>query len=164
LVQPLEIRTLIPTTSGREGRSQYPTNPRNTFDLATSYSQIINQHFQIMLLGDIIAQNGYLGLPFHRVYLTTGKVVQENLPDTRVKIPLGIRANYFLGDNLVLRGYYRFYTDDWGITAHTASLETPIKFNSFFSVSPFFRYYTQTATKYFAPYQQHLTTDQYYLL
>jgi hypothetical protein len=162
LIQPLEIRTLIPTPGRRDDRSIYPTSPRNTFDLALSYSQIINQHFQIMLMGDIIAQNGYLGLPFHRVYLSTGKVVQENLPNNRVKIPLGIRANYFLGDNLILRGYYRFYTDDWGITAHTASLETPIKINSFFSVSPFYRYYTQTATKYFAPYQQTVPTAQYY--
>ncbi len=61
-----------------------------------------------------------------------------------------------------MRSYYRYYTDDWGITAHTASLEIPIKITPFFSVSPFYRYYTQTAAKYFAPYEVHTAKDTYY--
>ena len=46
--------------------------------------------------------------------------------------------------------------------AHTASLEIPVKITPFFSVSPFFRYYTQTATKYFKPCQGHTVKDTYY--
>jgi hypothetical protein len=86
----------------------------------------------------------------------------ENLPSSRLKLPVGFRINYFLGDLLVLRGYYRYYTDDWGLTAHTASLETSVKLSPFFSFTPFYRYYSQTATNYFAGYKEHQTTDQYY--
>jgi hypothetical protein len=38
-----------------------------------------------------------------------------------------------------------------GIQAHTASIELPIKISSSFTAYPMFRYYTQTASDYFAP-------------
>lgn len=115
-----------------------------------------------MFLADLIYQQGFLGLPFHRVYFTDNSLHIENLPDTRLKIPLGIRANYFIGDKVIVRSFYRYYHDDWGLTAHTIDLETPIKITPFFSIAPFYRYYNQTAIKYFAPYQSHKLTDQYY--
>jgi hypothetical protein len=113
-------------------------------------------------LGDAVAQNGYLGLPFHRVYLSNGKDTIEKLPSSRVKLPLGIRANYFIGDNIILRTYYRYYVDSWGSKANTASLEIPYKITPFFSISPFYRYYSQSAAKYFAPYEAHSPNDPYY--
>ncbi|RZL62323.1 MAG: DUF3570 domain-containing protein, partial [Pedobacter sp.] len=113
-------------------------------------------------LADVVQQNGYLSLPFHRVYFKDNTVHQENLPDSRLKIPLGFRANYFIGNNLIIKTYYRYYTDNWGLKSHTADIEVPIKINSFFSISPFYRYYTQTAAKYFAPFQTHTAADQYY--
>jgi len=154
LIEPIELRTY-----GHEG---YDTANRNTFVGTLSYSQVINKELQIMLVGDVISQNGYLSLPFHRVYFADGSVHQEKMPDTRLKIPLGIRASYFLGDNLILRAYYRYYTDDWGINSHTADLEIPVKLTQAFSLSPFYRYYTQSGTKYFKPYREHTSADEYY--
>ncbi|MFI5451393.1 DUF3570 domain-containing protein [Pedobacter sp. UC225_61] len=156
LIQPVELRT---NTMGHE---QYGSAARNTFAGSLSYSQIINERLQVMVLADVVQQNGYLSLPFHRVYFKDNTVHQENLPDSRLKIPLGFRANYFIGDNLIIKTYYRYYTDNWGLKSHTVDLEVPIKINSFFSISPFYRYYTQTAAKYFAPFQTHTTAEQYY--
>ncbi|WP_316785231.1 DUF3570 domain-containing protein [Pedobacter frigiditerrae] len=156
LIQPVELRI------GNNGHDQYGSATRNTFAGSLSYSQIINERLQLMFLADIVQQNGYLSLPFHRVYFHDGTVHQENLPDSRFKIPLGFRANYFIGDNLIVKTYYRYYTDNWGLKSNTAEVELPIKFNAFFSLSPFYRYYTQTAAKYFAPYQTHTIADQYY--
>jgi hypothetical protein len=159
LVTPVELR---PGYNGNSKGEQYGTSPRNTFAGSLSYSQIINQRLQVMFLADVIEQHGYLSLPFHRVYFTDGSVHQENMPDNRLKVPLGIRANYFLGDRFIIRAYYRFYTDSWGITAHTADIEVPIKITPFLSISPFYRFYTQTANKYFAPYKEHTAQDAYY--
>lgn len=152
LIAPIELRT----------NDGYGTSGRNTFALSLAYSQIINQNFQIEILGDAVQQTGYLSLPFHRVYFNDNSVHQEALPDKRFKIPIGLRANYFLGDKVILRAYYRYYTDDWGLKSNTFSLETPVKISPFISVSPFYRYYSQTATKYFAPYQQHTAFDDFY--
>jgi hypothetical protein len=157
LVIPVELRTY-----GSGNDKGYGSSARNTFAGSLSYSQIINERMQVMVLADAVQQNGYLSLPFHRVYFTDGSVHQENLPDTRFKIPLGFRANYFAGDKIIIKSYYRFYTDDWGLVAHTLDLEVPVKITPFFSVSPFYRYYTQTASDYFAPYKTHTAANQYY--
>lgn len=159
LIAPIELRTNGSTGGEHES---YGTSGRNTFALSLSYSQIINKNFQIELLADGVQQTGYLSLPFHRVYFTDHSVHQDALPDKKFKIPLGVRANYFLGDKIILRTYYRFYTDDWGLKSNTLSIETPVKISPFISISPFYRYYSQTGTKYFAPYQEHTAFDDYY--
>lgn len=152
----------IITAGGGIIKVHIPRTPRNTFAGTLTFSQIINKNFQLALIGEGVAQNGYLGLPFHRVYFNDGTEKIENLPSTRFKLPLGIRMNYFLGDKIILRGYYRYYTDDWGIKGQTASLEVPYKISPFVSVSPFYRYYIQTASTYFAPYAQHRPSDTYF--
>lgn len=111
---------------------------------------------------DLVQQSGYLGLPFHRVYFNDGSEQVESLPSSRFKLPIGARLNYFLGDNIIIRSYYRYYIDDWGLKSNTASVEVPVKISPFVTVSPFYRYYQQTAAKYFAPYASHNVNDQYY--
>ena len=156
LIAPVELR------ANPNQRNNYASASRNTFAGSLSYSQIINERLQIMLLGDVVQQNGYLSLPFHRVYFIDGTIHQENLPNSRFKIPVGFRANYFAGDRFIFKAYYRFYTDDWGLRSNTAELEMPLKITPFLSVSPFYRFYNQSAVKYFSPYEQHTSQDQYY--
>ena len=156
-------RTLSSGGSSRQSeKAGIPSSPRNTLTASLSYSQMINARLQVMLMGDVVTQNGYLGLPFHRVYFSNGKDTIEKVPSTRFKLPIGLRLSYFMGDNIIIRSYYRYYTDDWGIRSNTIGLEIPVKLTPFFSVSPFYRYYDQTAAKYFAPYEVHNPNDQFY--
>ncbi|MGF1924378.1 MAG: DUF3570 domain-containing protein [Bacteroidia bacterium] len=159
LILPIELRTMA---NGGDDDHSSGSASRNTFAGSLSYSQIINERFQVILLADLVQQSGYLSLPFHRVYFKDGSVHQEKLPNSRFKIPLGFRANYFIGDHLIVKTYFRYYTDNWGVKSNTAEIETPIKINPFLSLSPFYRYYTQTAAKYFAPYQTHTIASEYY--
>lgn len=147
---------------GNAGSESIPSNARNTYTASVTYVQVINKVMQASINMDVVGQSGYLGLPFHRVYFTDGTVHVENLPSTRTKMPIGLRLNYFLGDNIIFRTYYRYYQDNWGIHSHTVELEVPVKLNAFVSVSPFYRYYTQTASQYFAAYGEHKATDTYY--
>ncbi|MBX9808534.1 MAG: DUF3570 domain-containing protein, partial [Flavobacteriaceae bacterium] len=87
----------------------------------------------------------------------------ERLPNSRFKVPIGLRWNYYINEKMALRTYYRYYWDNWGITAHTASIELPYKITDKFTVFPMYRYYTQQQqSKYFAPYETHFSTEQYY--
>jgi len=147
---------------GERKHPDYGSTPRQTYTASFSFTQIINTRLQAAFLLDLVEQHGYLGLPFHRVYFTDATDSVEKLPSQRFKLPLGFRLNYFLGDRIILRSYYRYYVDDWGLRSHTASLEAPVKLTPFFSVTPFYRYYVQTAVNYFAPYEQHVKTDAYY--
>jgi hypothetical protein len=160
---------------------------RNSYSASLSLSQIISKKAQISLFVDVVQQKGWLSNPMQRVYFSdipnfyignassinnyTSKsntdVFQladdiERLPNTRLKIPFGARFNYFINEKLTLRTYYRYYSDDWGINSQTASIELPFKISDKFTFYPSYRYYTQTAAKYFAPFEQHLSTEQFY--
>ena len=150
--------TVVSKTRGPE----IPSRPRNTITGSLSFTQIINQRMQGSVELDMVYQSGYLGLPFHRVFYNTGKDTIESLPSQRFKLPIGFRLNYFLGDNIILRSYYRFYADSWGLVSHTFNLELPVKITPFFSISPFYRFYIQTAARYFAPYAVHTEQEQYF--
>lgn len=158
LVYPVELRG--PGSNGEH--DSYGTAARNSYSGSVSLSQLINKRFQMMFIAELVKQDGFLGLPFHRVYLNDGVVRSELLPSSRVKIPLGIRANYFLGDKIILRSFYRFYVDDWGLIAHTADVEASCKITAFFSITPFYRFYDQSAIDYFAPYAVHKAADEFY--
>lgn len=160
---------------------------RNSYSISLSLSQIISKKAQISLFVDVVQQEGWLSNPMQRVYFSdipnfyigqpsrilnyTSKsnigVFQladdiERLPHTRLKVPFGARFNYFINEKLTLRTYYRYYSDDWGINSQTASIEIPFKITDKFTLYPSYRYYTQTQAKYFAPYEQHISTEQYY--
>lgn len=159
VIYPIELRRRYETENplGLNGSG------RNSFAASLVYSQVVNARLQIALMADGIYQQGLLSTPFNRVYFegqTQAEV--EKLPGSRWKLPLGIRANYFFGNLLIARAYYRYYTDQWGITAHTANLELPVKISPFFSIYPFYRYYTQTQADFFAPYQAHQLSDTFY--
>ena len=161
VIYPIELR--LGLNAGNEddgGSGNY--KPRNSFNASFSLSQIINTRLQLSLLLDLAYQKGQLGTLYQRVYFRDNSVHAENLPQSRFKIPIGFRMNYFAGDRFVVRSLYRFYKDDWGINAQSIELETPYKITPFFSLSPFYRFYTQTAAKQFAGFQAHVSQDNFY--
>jgi hypothetical protein len=139
---------------------------RNSYNAQIFLSQVINTRMIIGLSAEVIYMNGLLSTPFHSVFFKDGDYPWlpdiERLPTNRLKIPLAIRFNYFPLDFLILRSYYRFYWDDFGIKAHTFNIETPLKINKDFTVSPFYRFHIQTASTFFAPKAEHSVTQDYY--
>jgi hypothetical protein len=154
VILPIELRP--------DGRKDEGSSPRNSYSASFVYSQVVNQRFQYSLLFDLATQDGLLGTSYQRVYFKNGGLNYEHLPSSRFKIPVGLRANYFMSDRFVIRSAYRFYTDDWGVRAHTADIEIPLKITPFFSLSPFYRYYTQSASDHFAPYAAHDAGAEFY--
>ncbi len=134
---------------------------RNTYSATFSYSQIVNTRLQVLFLLDLAYQKGFLSLPFNRVYFKDNTVDIERLPGRRFKYPASMRISYFAGDIFIFRAFYRYYQDDWGLTSNTAEIETAIKITPFVSISPFYRYYTQSAVDYFSTYRENLRSDLY---
>ncbi|PNQ72263.1 hypothetical protein C1T31_13140 [Hanstruepera neustonica] len=145
---------------------------RNSYSVSISFSQILTKNLQASVFVDFVQQQGLLSTPHQRVYFMDQPDFfiddfqladdVERLPDSRFKIPIGMRLNYFLNERLTFRTYYRFYNDDWGVNSHTASIEVPFKISDKFTVYPVYRFYTQTAADYFAPYEMHLSTQEFY--
>lgn len=159
VILPIELRN---NPSDKEVK-QDDLKPRNSYNLGLTLSQVINKNLQVAFLTDIGYQQGLLATKFNRVYFgDLSNVKSEKLPNTRFKLPVGVRANYFLGDRIVLRTYYRYYWDNWGINSHTVSFEPSYKLSAFSSLSLPYRFYTQTAADYFKPIFLHGTADEFY--
>jgi len=168
IILPIELRN---TNNNNFKYKQEESAPRNSYNLALGLTQVINKELQVSLLADIGYQTGQLGTAYQRVYFdnttensATPKVYSEKLPDHRFKLPVGLRANYFLTDRIILRSFYRYYTDSWKLTAHTAELEVPYKITPFISVAPYYRFYSQNGVDYFKPKGEHMLSDneEYY--
>ena len=160
---------------------------RNTFSVSFSLSQILSENAQFSLFFDVVKQTGWLSNPMQRVYFgdkenyyvgnpasipnytspENTNVFQladdiERLPSSRLKLPIGARFHYYISERFVLRTYYRYYFDDWGISSHTASIEIPIKIGDKFTIYPSYRFYNQTAADYFAAFEENLSTQEFY--
>jgi len=151
----------------------YPAELRDSiwFDIYMRYSynftfdiqHDINRRMNIGIFPGIIFQQGLLSTPFHRFYFAGAtKAVVENLPRSRIKLPLGIQLNIFVGARTVLQIYYRYYWDDFGLSAHTFNLSTPIKLIPQLTFTPFVRFYIQEGARYFYPYQEALGTEAFF--
>ncbi|WP_240729822.1 DUF3570 domain-containing protein [Flavobacterium sp. ASW18X] len=150
----------------------FQNNYRNSYSLGLGFSQIVSSKLQLRLGTEIIYQDGLLSTPFQRVYFADrADFFQEEfqladnveqLPNSRIKIPVSARLNYYWNDYVVLRSFYRFYYDDWGIRSNTFQLEAPVKLGEQFTLYPNYRYYQQSAADYFYAKDVALSTYQYY--
>jgi hypothetical protein len=135
---------------------------RQSYNINLGIRQIIDKKTVLAFFPGIAWQHGLLATPFHRVYFKDTSVHVERLPGSRLKIPLGMQLNRFLGNRYILSSYYRFYWDDFGIAAHTLELECTYKATPVFSLAPFVRLYTQQAADFFKPYAEHDAGEEFY--
>ena len=157
LLYPVEVRGT--------SKANLADDTRTTLKFGVSYSQVINKRLQALFSAEVVSQSGLLSTPFHRVFFDDANIGDdlltlrdksnvEHLDDSRIKIPISMRWNYYVSDFIRLKTFYRFYTDSWGISAHTASIELPMMVSPSFIVSPFVRYHTQTAADDFYEFGQ----------
>jgi len=164
--------TITGNTNYNPNFSEFDNEGRNSYSLGFGFSQILHKNVQGSFALDFIQQQGLLSTPFQRVYFSdvADSFIDnfqladdvEQLPDTRFRVAIGGRLNWYLNETFTLRTYYRYYYDDWGVTSHTASIEVPIKITDKFTLYPSYRFYNQTAADYFNPYEAALSTDEYY--
>ena len=149
------------------------SSARNSYAVGMGYSQILSKRLQASISTDLVFQQGQLSTPFQRVYFkdVENSYIEnfhladdiERLPNQRIKFAIGGRLHLYINEAMVLRTFYRYYQDDWNLLSHTASIELPIKIlQGKMAIYPSYRYYQQSAAKFFAPYDEHLSTDEFY--
>lgn len=178
-IYPIELREGTLENLVITGNSDYnpnftplQTQGRNSYTLNIGLSQILHKNVQGSVALDLVQQNGILSTPFQRIYFSDmeDSFVEnfhladdiERLPDNRFKVAIGGRLNWYINEFITARTFYRYYFDNWGINSHTAAIEVPIKIASKFTLYPSYRFYNQTAADYFAAYNKHLSTAEFY--
>jgi len=152
LIYPVELR----------GIQWHDRFKRYSYNLKLGYEQVLNKRNVLGLFPELTIQNGLLSTPFHRIFFSDDTRAVENLPENRFKFGLGLKLNSFVGGGVILKNTINFYDDDFGITAFSVGNETVIKLDAIFSIMPTFRLYTQSGSKYFAPFQEHDPGTLYY--
>lgn len=152
LIYPVELRY----------KDWFDIHRRTSYNLSYSLYQVINRRMSLGIFPGVAYQTGLLSTPFHRVYFTDDSRRVENLPRRRLRVPIGVQLSTFAGSRWILRLYYRFYWDNFGIRANTLSLESPVKVSRVVTFVPFIRVYRQSAADYFKPYGQHDANQEFY--
>jgi hypothetical protein len=136
------------------------TSPRDkdTTDGLLGISQVLDQNTVIGANVTLGYSDGYLSDPYKRVLFddfpyTPGfpyTVFPEHRPEHKFRqVGYVSLQHYFEPLKGAADVSYRFYHDDFGIMAHTASIQWNQKIGKYVMFSPMFRYYTQTAADFY---------------
>ncbi len=129
---------------------------RNNFRLGLS--QILTPRLIAGLDYELITDEGYLNNPY-RSYrhlsdpLDPGagyQFAQEVYPATRTSDALALRLKYALPWRASTGGSYRYFTDDWGISAHTAQVSYTHVLYDDWTVDLKYRYYQQSEADFYS--------------
>lgn len=154
------VRLIYP--SELRATNWFDTEKRQSYNLKIGLTQIVNKRNVIGIFPLFTIQNGLLATPFHRVVFNNLETRVENLPNQRLKLALALKWNSFRGGNIVLKNTLEAYSDNFGILALGFENETSVKLKNGIVLSPFARFYAQTASNYFAPYAVHSPDQLYY--
>jgi hypothetical protein len=140
---------LSPTDADMFGR--IPHADRNSVSASFGLTRIINKNAVIQSGVQINNQDGYLSDPYKQMWIN-GLIFFDNRPDKRIAFSWNTRfRQYFVGSNAALHADYRYYNDDWSITAHTLDLAWNQPLGTNFELTPSIRYHSQRAARFYQP-------------
>jgi len=91
------------------------------------------------------------------------ELFRERRPERRDMWSVDLRVNRRLPAlDATLQQDYRYFRDDWGITAHTVEWQWHQELPGGATLSPLLRYYTQSSADFFAPYFLAPRADGFY--
>lgn len=128
----------------RDGRTN-----RSTTTGSIALTQILTPTTVVNVNYGLTVQEGELGNTWNVVPLANDTRGPELLPTQRLRHALVGRLAQFLPWNGALRLYYRFYSDDWGIVAHSAEGQLLQRLTSTLYVGGLYRFHTQTGPSFF---------------
>ncbi|MGM0571191.1 DUF3570 domain-containing protein [Marinobacter sp.] len=119
-------------------------------------TQVLTPNSLVGLDLEVITDEGFLENPYRQNrYIDpsdpTNYLYQpERYPDTRTSVSAALRGRYYLPWRASLRGGYRYFTDDWGIDAHTVDLGYVQGLGPNWTLEGGIRYYTQDQADFYS--------------
>jgi hypothetical protein len=135
-------------------------------------SQIVTPQLMLGLAYETITDEGFLNNPYRSVrYLEPDAAAgfsfqPEVYPRTRTSNAAALNARHFLPYRAALDGEYRWFTDTWGITAHTLRAGYTHPLGQRWLLEGGYRWYQQSAADFYsdlfprADYQNFLARDK----
>ncbi|VAW77241.1 hypothetical protein MNBD_GAMMA15-238 [hydrothermal vent metagenome] len=121
-----------------------------------SLTQVLTKDLLLSINFDTITDEGFLNNPYrsfaYEEAATPGVILyaSEEYPDTRTSNAISANFLYYLPYRATIKAGYRFYADDWDITAHTVSLSYVHPFRDRWIFETGYRYYTQSSADFYS--------------
>ena len=148
LAQVLGKNTLFQSTAGYTNQTGYLSNPYKYVYVRGEVTPEEYYTIEQASSGAAIDWNAITKLEMVGLEL-----FREVRPDQRQQWSFSNRLNQHIPAlDASLHFDYRFYTDDWGINSHTFELKWHQSLPLGFTITPSFRYYSQSQADFFAPY------------
>ncbi len=117
---------------------------RSSTNANIGFTQLLSPDTILALNYGITVQTGELGNTWNAVPLPMGMLGPELLPRERQRHAFVGRLAEFLPWNGVMKFFYRFYADDWGLRAHTAEVELYQRFAPWLYLRGNYRFHWQS--------------------
>lgn len=135
-------------------------------------SQIITRNSLVGIDFEAVTDEGFLENPYRQNRFidpsdpTNFLYQAEEYPETRTSVATSVRALYYLPYRASLKGEYRYFSDTWGINAHTVELAYVHPLTARWTLEGRVRYYTQGQADFYSDLydfensQTHLARDK----
>jgi hypothetical protein len=123
---------------------------------AVDLSQVATRKLLLGLSWETITEEGFLNNPYRSVRFldpvpASGYSYEpERYPRTRTGNALAVRGRYFLPYRAALQAEYRYYTDDWDVSAHTAELSYTHPWGEKWIFDAHYRFHTQHGADFYS--------------
>lgn len=128
----------------RRGRAS-----RASTNLNLGLSQLLSPTTLAAVSYGVTLQRGELGNTWNTVPLAAGGRESELLPRERVRHAASLALQQYLPWHGALKLRYRFYRDDWDVTAHSLEAELRQRIAEWLTVGASYRYHHQTGVSFF---------------
>jgi hypothetical protein len=117
-------------------------------------TQVLTRNMLLSLNYETVTEQGYLQNPYRSMRYENplgGYVLAPELfPHTRTSTAIAGRLKYYLPWRAALEAQYRFYSDTWGIDAHTSTLGYTHPLRGGWTLSGSYRFYRQSSATFFS--------------
>jgi len=123
---------------------------------AVGLSQILTRSLIASFNYEVLTDQGYLASPYRKIlYLSPGAgkgytLADQIYPNTRTSNAASIEAKYYLWYRAAVTAQYRYFSDTWGIRAHTAEIGYTHPAWKSWIFDGTFRFYTQNAATFYS--------------
>ena len=151
---------ISPSDALEFGRVEHAT--RASVSGSFGITQVLNRSAVIQSGISLTRHSGFLSDPYKQVWIDRD-ILNDSRPDRRLMFAWTTRfRQYMERSRAALNVNYRFFRDDWEITAHTldAAWRQPLGHN--WEIAPSIRYYSQSAPDFYAPFYFSLPDDGYW--
>jgi hypothetical protein len=140
--------------------------PKKEGGYSLGWTWILGERDLLDVSGSLMRLSGYLDDPYKVVPIAApgaGVTLPEHRPDARSRYALVAKYGHHTSEDGVVKTTYRFYSDNWGIRAHTLEVEYDQRVGDGWVLAPLVRFYVQSKASFygslFVQPQQYMSAD-----